>query len=365
MDSTNKAKSLKIALIGAYPPPYGGITVHIQRLKEQLDKRGYEVKVYEIFKEGKSPQGNIARIKHVRRWLLKYLFTVKEDLIHLHAEAWQLRFMMGLMGLLGKKTVISIHSESLSDSLEQGSWFRRQLIGFALKRTSFIIAPNPKIKELVLSLGVKPEHTELIPPFIPPVVREEDIAEVPQKVWDFIKNHTPVVSANAFKIFFYLNQDLYGIDMCIDLCATLKDTHPQIGFVFYLPEIGDYEYFHKMKQRVAEKKIEDNFLFQTKPCPLYPIIMKSDVFVRPTNADGFGLSVAEAIYFKVPTVASNVCKRAEATVLFRSRDLNDFILKVKDVLDNYDKHKRLLEGVELENNIERIVKVYQRLCEKG
>jgi hypothetical protein len=29
----NKNKKVKIAIIGPYPPPYGGISVHIQRVR--------------------------------------------------------------------------------------------------------------------------------------------------------------------------------------------------------------------------------------------------------------------------------------------------------------------------------------------
>lgn len=354
----------KIAIIGPYPPPYGGISVHIQRLKAQLERNGYECVVYEMGRQGSNkslPEENIIRVKSTKRWLLKYFFFAKESVIHFHNPDWRTRVIMGLMGLLGKKTVISIHGESLNDSLKGGSWLRRQIIKFALRHTSFIVTLNRQIEELVLSLGVKPERIAVIPSFIPPTVREEEIAEIPQEVWNFIDSHSPVISANAFKISFYNNQDLYGIDMCIDLCANLKQYYPKIGLVFALPDIGDYEYFNKMKQRIAEKGIENNFLFITNQYQFYPILMKSDVFVRPTNTDGDAVSLREAFYFKIPSVASDAVPRPKGTVLFKSRDINDFTLKVKDVLDNYQEHKKRMEEVEMDDNFEKIMKVYQML----
>ncbi len=350
----------KISLIGPYPPPYGGIAIHIKRLKEQLEERGYECIVYELGRH-EPTERNVIRIKKVKRWLLRYFLFAKENVIHFHNPDWRMRVIMGKMGMWGKKTIISIHGESLNDSLKGGGWFRKQIIKFGLKHTSFVIAVNPKIEELALALGVKPECVKVIPSFIPPTIKKEEIAEIPQEVWRFIDNHSPIVSANAFKIAFYNNQDLYGIDMCINLCANLKQEYPKVGFVFCLPDIGDYEYFNKMKQRIKESGIEDNFFFQTKPCQFYPILMKSNVFVRPTNTDGYGVSIAEAIYFKVPSIASNVCRRPEGTILFKSRDINDFILKVKDVLDNYEEHKKRLESVILEDNAEKIIKIYQNL----
>ncbi|MBA7465670.1 hypothetical protein ES707_00840 [subsurface metagenome] len=232
---------------------------------------------------------------------------------------------------------------------------------FATRARVHFIAVGPEIKENIVSLGVKPEYVAVIPAFIPPTVKDEDIAKIPQDVWDFMDSHSPVISANAFRITFYNNQDLYGIDMCVDLCAYLKQYYPKVGFVFCLPEIGDYKYFHKMKQRIKEKGVKINFLFQTKPCQMYPIIMKSDVFVRPTNTDGDAISLRESLYFRVPSVTSDVAQRPEGTILFRSRDIDDFCEKVRDVLDNYEEHKKILETVNLKDNFETILNIYQKL----
>ena len=88
--------------------------------------------------------------------------------------------------------------------------------------------------------------------------------------------------------------------------------------------------------------------------------MKSDVFVRPTNTDGYGVSIAEAIHFKIPAVASDVCQRPEGTILIRSRDIDDFTSKIKNVLDNYEVHKRRVAKVILEDNVEKILELYER-----
>ncbi len=356
---------MKIAIIGAIPPPYGGISVHIQRFKHYLEGKGHTVTVYELFRDGRSPGKNVIYIKNVRRWLLKYIFTAGEDVIHLHTEAWQLRAIMGLMSVLRKKTVITIHSESLHDSLETGGWLKHRLIKFGLRRTACVITVNPRIKDLALSIGVRPERVAVIPAFIPPVVRDEDLAAVPPATQDFIRSHSPLLSANAFKIVFYHNQDLYGIDMCIDLCAALKPNYPNVGLVFCLPEIGDLDYFGKMQARIAGLGIQDNFLFQTGPGLLYPVLMRSDVFLRPTNADGFGISVAEAIYFKVPAIASDVCARAPGTVLFKSRDAEDFTRKVQGVLADLPGSRRRIAEIKLENGADRIMAVYQELAGRG
>jgi len=52
---------------------------------------------------------------------------------------------------------------------------------------------------------------------------------------------------------------------------------------------------------------------------------------------------------------------AEGTILFQNRDINDFIQKVKDVLDNYGRHRKRLEALSLQDNFDKIMKVYQQL----
>lgn len=359
---TKRENNPKIAIIGPYPPPYGGISVHIQRLREQLDKKGVKSVIYNTSGDVNYPAKNIIKVKSMKRLVLRALFLAKEKVFHYHNSDWQMRVVLGLMGFLGKKTVISIHGVSLANSLNKGNWFRRRLIRFAIRGASFIIADNSEIEKLVLSLGMLKKRVNIVSAFIPPIEKEEDTLTISRGVWDFISSHKPVISANAFRIAFYNNQDLYGIDMSIELCASLKQHYPDIGFVFCIPDIGDYSYFDKMKQQIKDNGIEGNFLFQTKRCQFYPIVLRSNIFVRPTNTDGDPLSIREALYFKIPVIASDTCPRPEGVILFKNRDIPDFIGKTKQVLDNYDIYKNKASRLESGNGFDGILKIYNGLA---
>lgn len=357
-----RTKPAKIALLGSYPPPYGGVSIHIQRLKYELEKKGIECVVYDFLGEKDLSDDNVVVVRNPKKWLLKYLFTAKENIIHVHTSDWRLRAVIGLMGLIGKRTIISIHGESLNNSLKNTGWFRKRIIIFALKSTSFIIADNQNIKKLVLSVGVSPSKVEIIPAFIPPVLKEEEFEKVPSHVWKFIGSHKPIISGNAFQISFYEGVDLYGLDLCIGLISNLQKHYPNIGMVFCLPNIGNYEYFEKLQQQMKQEKIENNILFITEPPPeVYPIWIKSDVFVRPTCTDGDALSIREAIYFKIPVVASNAVPRPEGVVLFKNRDAQDFIEKTKDVLDNLKLYKSKLNNLKTESGFDKIIGIYKNL----
>jgi len=259
----------------------------------------------------------------------------------------------------GAKFILTFHS--FRDDLKHVKPLRRKAMNISLRLASHCIATNLEIKEKLVSLGARPENISVLAAFLPPSIEEREIKRIPQKVWDFIDNHTPIIAVNAFKIVFYQDQDLYGLDLSVELCASLHNDYPKVGLVFCLPEIGDYEYFSKMKQRIAEKGIEDNFLLVTQPYQFYPILMKSHVFIRPTNTDGDATSLREALFFKVPSVASDVCPRPEGTILFKNREINDLTQKVKELLNNYKLCKKELDLVRIEDNSMKLIEVYQEL----
>jgi glycosyltransferase involved in cell wall biosynthesis len=266
------------------------------------------------------------------------------------------------MGLMGKKTIATLHSQRLNHSWRDYNFIKRKVIQIALKSTTSLIVVNSDIKEFCLSIGIDPNKIFLIPAFIPPALEKEEINEIPKDIWDFLDSHYPILSANAFKITFFKGEDTYGIDLCIELCYKLKQNWNNVGLIFFLPQIGDTQYFSYLQQRLIELNLQDNFLFVTQPYPFYPILVKSSIFIRPTNTDGDAVSLRESLYFGVPSVASDVVTRPDGTILFKNRDIDDFTLKVKDLLDNYQYYKQGLNSLTFDDYAARILHVYQKVA---
>jgi glycosyltransferase involved in cell wall biosynthesis len=353
-------KPLRVVLVGVYPPPYGGVSIHIQRLLEGCLNNGILCTVFDRSLRAKKTQ-NVLNMLRIWNW--PRVLCPRWDIFHVHAVDWNWQIpeiFHYLARMKHTRLIVSYHA--MSHSPQEFSHLGRRMTKDALKSAAHCIAVNEEIKEKLVSLGAIPEKVSIVSPYLPPVVKEEEIAAVPPQVWDFIASHKPIISANAFAIVRDAGEDLYGIDMCIELCAALKSVYPGIGLVFFLPSIRDHEYFHALKRRISEKGIENNFLFQTMPCQLYPVLMKSDIFVRPTLTDSYGVSVAEAIHFKVPAVASDVCQRPEGTVLFKNRDMAGFIARVKSVWENYDEYKAKLESLAVTSPLDDILGIYRRLA---
>lgn len=347
---------MKISIIGPFPKPYGGVSVHIQRLKARLNENNISAQVYDTSGTKKN-ETEVFEIKNMRLFLIKKLFQMNEKIIHFHIFNSKILIYSSLISIFGKKKIIiTLHSfrQKIGISEKIAFWF-------ASKSKVLFIAVASHIKEKLLDLGIVNTNIKVITAFIPPKIIENDISDIPNEIWDFIKKHKPIISANASRITFYEKTDLYGIDMCIELCSRLKEIYPKTGFVFCIPDISDYSYFNKLIMEIKDRKLENNFIFQTKQCQLYPIIKKSDLFVRPTNTDGYSVSLAEAIYFKIPVAASDVCQRPESTVLFKNRDNSDFFEKVKCILENHEYYKQLTENVKTEDFGEQLVDIYKKI----
>jgi glycosyltransferase involved in cell wall biosynthesis len=353
-------RKLKVALIGVYPPPYGGISVHIQRLSASYPDGGALVAVFDSGRQVKKTPG-VYNLGRIRGWLC--FLASRWDIVHAHTSSinWKVPIAFFFLARM-KRTRFILSYHSLREKEEDFGSLGRRLVRFMLKSASHCIAINAEIKAKLVAMGAPPERVSVVPAFLPPVVKEEEVAGIPRETGDFIASHKPLIAANAYAIIKYQGQDLYGIDMCIDLCAALKKDYPRVGVLFCLPRIGDIPAFNELKRSIEEKGVADNFIFQTEPGQFYPVLMKSDIMVRPTNTDSYGVSVAEAICFRVPAIASDVCPRPEGTILFKSRDIEDFIARVKMVWENYSDYKTKLESLEMPDNLSEILGIYRRVA---
>jgi glycosyltransferase involved in cell wall biosynthesis len=141
----------------------------------------------------------------------------------------------------------------------------------------------------------------------------------------------------------------------------IDNGYKNIGFIYIIPEIGDYDYFEKMQNLVKKYNLEDNFHFYTKPVAYPAVINMCDLFIRPTNTDGDALSIIEALTLQKPTIASDVCRRPEGTILFKNRNVNDLYNKVIYIIEYYIECKKQIESIEFEDNAEKILEVYKKV----
>lgn len=347
---------MRIALIGTYPPPIGGTSIHIMRLREKLVHDGYSVMVYDTAGKGKADFKNFKSITHYKKWLLSYFFTMNEDIIHSHTHDWKERAVLSFGAFLhNRKAVFTFHS--LRDELDIMSKVEHLCVKLTLKFADTLICTSKQVREKLLLWGCKEEKLVVVTPFICPIPSElkntnDDGIEI------FRKKHKLIISGNASNNNHYKGDDLYGLDMCLSLIRHLKEKGLNVGLIFAQAKITDREYFSEIKNLISDYDLEKDVLIITKQTSLIPILNVSDVFVRPTNTDTCGMSINESLMLGIPVIASDVCERAQGTITFESRNQSEFNQTVENCLVNLKNEKEKIKGITFQEGYQNIKRIY-------
>ena len=347
-----------IVQVGPYPEPIGGVSIYIKRMKLYMDSLNILNEVWNLSNKNK----NIKNVTNIRfRYVpFKYLFRKNIKLIHYNIPGISYKIYIGLFNKLffkKRKKVLTIHGDSKDLFKHKWVFVSNQFImKKSLNSFDTIICTKSGDKKYLLTKGINRPIYEL-PAFIFPFEDENSI--IPKYVLDFIKGKSFIISANASLIQFYNNQDLYGIDMCVELIEKLNKDRENVGMIFCIPCINNTQYFNMIKKIIIDKKLKNDFLFVNEKMELYPIIKRSQLFIRPTNTDGDAVSIREALHFKIPVVASDVCVRPKGTLLFKTRDINDLYNKTSYVIRNYELVKEKLKEINSEDNAGKLLEIYR------
>ncbi|AJG97794.1 hypothetical protein LF65_01180 [Clostridium beijerinckii] len=359
-------KSHDIAIIGTYPPPVGGVSVHIKRLTQALNNNSINYTAYNLSKNRVEFNGNLYNVPNVKLWLIKYLFCCKDKIIHCHERNWYLIAILCIIKKIHKsKLLLTLHS--FREDPEEFNWCKKLCFFYSMKNIDhFIPVGENERNKLINYISNSGNKISVISSYLRPKYKESDDKLIPQYVWDFINKAKFLISANGC-IRFYRNQDLYGIDMLIELCKNLKSEGYNVSFLIAIlckEQQNDNErsYYYDLKKKIKEYKLgQDIMLYEVKDTEFYPILRRSKLFLRPTNTDAYGVSIAEALCYQVPSIASNVCKRPEGTIVFKSRNIDDLHKNVIRVIDNYSSYKEQINNINIEDNGQKLLSLYKDL----
>lgn len=341
--------------MGYFPPPIGGISMHVKRLGELLQLHNIDYKIYSVgAKDFDSDQVQVYTNR--RKWAFSYIFAKKEDIIHCHTMGWSEKAFYLILGkLAGKKVIYTLHS--FRDTLETLSPFYRLCLKFVRKFGDGFIAVGKSDYEVFKQQGFDMKKVHYIPGFIAP---KEEEAVIPEYISAFLDTGDFTICGNASNNNFYNNEDLYGIDLCIELVKDLKDEGKKPRFVFFLPHITKADYYETLVKRIKDYDLENNFMFAKESIDFYHIIKACDLFVRPTNTDGDAISIREALYFGTPVVASDVVNRPSECKLFKNRDSEDFTKVTLDIIEHYEEYK----NIRVDDFGEDVLRFYEQVSQR-
>lgn len=361
MKKYNK-KNVHLLILGSLPPPRGGVTTHIERLIPYAKEAGIGVYIWDHSKKRNKSHYIISLFRETLKALLFCIFQPGIKVLHFPVcivtfSKIMFLFFMKCIGVRVTTTFVASPEQSMGNSP-----YSRYYIFILARYSSYIIVNNRDFQKLLVNNRIPASKIAIIPAFIPIKDELKNDLIIPEYSIDFCKNQKPLMLTYAFGPDFHKGEDLYGLDLIVQLAQKLKSDYPEIGFVVVIPEITNYDYLKTLMVNIRENGLEDSFCFVIgNEFSFIPFLQYADVFIRATNTDGDALTLREACYYSVTSVASNVCCRPEGTLLFRNRDIHDLHRSVRVALSdkNNECHNNIQNNI---NNADLFINMFKRVA---
>jgi len=360
-------QNLKVLLVGGYPPPYGGVTVHIQRLHRYLTEMDVNCTVLNQFPhEGKTNKDviNLSGNRFAQYWKMRnWLKQIDAQIVHFHFSKLG-NFLIGgrqLIKTAGKAVCLATcHSGQFAFEYVKRNSLYQKVASDLLRAFDHLIAVNREQVDFYKKyVGIDQDRISLIPTFIPPLKNQIELSQIiSDQVAVIRKSCKWILMVSGFLL------PYYGFDLLLKAVDSLEKYYQiKFGLIFVF-----YTKYDENYRKVILSKIESHgcclVYNNIRPEEFLGLLSLSDIFIRPTLADSFGVSVAEALFLKIPVVASDVCIRQDKAVLFKTGDLADLVDKIKLVIDNYTKFKARLNNLSFPDNAEQLYRLYKKLTKK-
>ncbi len=313
-------KKRRLLLIGPFPDPKGGVSIHLVRLSRLMANDF----ILDTIDESPIIKASYFNIRSLN--IFKYLAKIiKSDIIHIHSSISVLRYLHFVVGkLFFKKIIVTMHSWSM----ENKSVAETKRNAFLLRNVDNVITVNDIIPQY---FNLK--NYLIQPAFIPPFMKDENPlpAELISVIENKRKEGRSILVANAYRLDDYQGVDLYGLDMCIDLVKDfVKNEDESIFLIFIVSSLAKgAEKYAAFQKRIQDEKLESGILLAHLDLSFVKLIESADIVLRPTNTDGDALTIREALFLNKVIISSDVVSRPDGTVLFKTRDPDDLLEKVR------------------------------------
>jgi glycogen(starch) synthase len=350
---------MKLLLIGPYPPPHGGISVHVAEAKRQLDEAGVRCVVLNLDRNASESDQYICFRSSLE--LLPLLIRYARDgwTLHLHinghnAKSWVIALLCGAAGRLAPARLLTLHSGMAPAYLTTGGIWRRYAAWLACLLYDRVIVVNRQIRDVIASLGVSMDSLEELPAYLP----APSSPALPAAVVELLRQSQPLITT----VLFFRPE--YGFDLLVQALARLRRRYRNLRCLV----MGSGEQETEARELVRREGLEDIVILAGdvphELCLSY--IALSDLFVRTTLKDGDSISVREALSLGVPAVVSDVGARPPGALLFQAGNLEDLIAKMDATLAAMPRRKRQ-ESAALPASGERhrLLDIYRRIAVSG
>jgi len=306
---------MKILLVGPYPPPHGGVSVHVWGIRRRLTEAGVSCRVLDT--------------RDVRKWSFNFAlfrYSIQGWTLHLHTnghnwKSWLLALWCGIIGQSSKSCILTLHSGLAPGYLTGLHGWRRRMARLTCRLYSRVICVSSALRDAVVLLGQRIDRTDVAPAYLE---TELDEAAPDHEIVAWMEEHQPLLSTALFF------RPEYGFDLLVSAIVKLRVHYPSVGCLV----MGSGEQESGARELVREFGLDDHIrlLGDVNHAQCLALISRSDVFLRTTSFDADSISVREALALGVPVVASRVGTRPQGVILFQPGDLADLASKIESAM---------------------------------
>ncbi len=312
-----------LVIIGNYPPPLGGIAVHIQRLLPLLNKNNIS---YSLFNQGHYAEKNIYPTnKRYMWWIVFFLFSLKNrkriknfnPLFHYHVFTWyHYPYLFLFSRLVSDRIFITIHTDNLFYYNSIKRYITLRFLKGIRSKTLIVVSSN-----LGQYLKKRNIQSTFIPAFLPPYkvnkksINEgggnKDIIKIATNMWRFNRRYVKI----------------YGVDLLVRIVQELDG---KIALYIFVSDDRDKDGEKDLLLEMDPSMDTDIHVIYNKS--LIEYMHNFGLFVRPNREDGYGMAIVEALLANVPAIASDTCVRPEDAIIFKNGDYSDLKNKIESFI---------------------------------
>ncbi|HFQ4915852.1 TPA: hypothetical protein ACGUU3_001978 [Vibrio vulnificus] len=296
----------KYLIIGKVPPPFGGVTVFVERFVDKLKRSGEKVHVVSPFEVHRAFWG-----------------VFSADHIHIHTISVVYLCAFLLFRRLHKVTVFDHNHSRHFETMPK---FKFLLICFFLNRVGSIKVANSKLVDNYkgISTGV-----DVFSPFLPPDLSKRDciVQSYPKAVLDLLEIDRPLIVTSAWKNVHENGESVYGLESFTQVAEIAYEKGLDLSFLIMLGIESEED-----AQFMRKASSLPNLVVLVGQYESWPILEKAACLVRNTSTDGDSVSIREALHFNTPVLASDRAPRPDEVKLFSKDDHQQIFKLLKDII---------------------------------
>jgi glycosyltransferase involved in cell wall biosynthesis len=352
-------RPVTVALVGPFPPPYGGMGVYFSSIEAGLRQVGMEpVRVPVPYAGVGGWRRHLGRVIVFTRAALTILRATPE-VVHCVTGS-QPNLIGNVLPLVAaqmasRPSILSIAGGEFPVAVGGYRGARRRLVRFILTRPRLLVACTDEIAEALLGIGVRESRIVTVSNALPLRLDPRADQVLPDEVADFADAHTPLIASISGWYDYYGSQDL------VEAVRELRLSHSRLGLVLMVKGGGDADFRAGLLKLIAREGLSDAVLVREDERAVFPILHRADVFVRTPHHEGDAISVREALAVGTPVVASDVGFRPGGVVRYRPADPADLQARIRETLATRSADG-VVDSAEGERNLEMLCAAYRRLA---